>query len=126
MAREGDVNCVEDLLSEKTLVEKKFMDDAYIEHRQKNRIMQKLAVGFRKNYLAILGILVVSYVVFSIGVLIFWPTLNYKKNIPGTTVAETVYEILTESFQDSSKFHNGFTIDGDGVGDIKGKYRFFF
>lgn len=38
----------------------------------------------------------------------------------------TVYEILPESFQDSS-FKNDYTSKGDGVGDLKGKiYIFLF
>ena len=34
----------------------------------------------------------------------------------------TVYEILSESYQDSSEFNNGTAQLGEGVGDINGKY----
>lgn len=114
MARESEVHCV----SEKTTEEKPLMDDG-----QKNRITQKRAVSVRKKYIAIvLGIiLVLLYIVVSTFVLVYRPTP--KKNLPGTNCSEAVYEILTESFQDSSEFHNGFPVEGDGVGDIKGKYR---
>lgn len=116
-------------------------EEGFIPNRKKwikNKLRKKVSFGFRRPILLVTVATVVIIVVIIVIVLTvklshrhqspYRPTcIQPQKGIPATAInvsntTGVIYELLTESFLDSSEKGGGKA--GDGIGDINGNFIF--